>query len=63
MLFQNHLDICREFIARLSPGDVVIDATMGNGRDTLALRRAVGPEGRVTPLTFSPRHWSIPAAA
>ncbi len=29
------------------PGDSVIDATMGNGNDTLYLCRAVGPEGLV----------------
>ena len=29
------------------PGDAVVDATMGNGHDTLFLCRAVGPEGRV----------------
>lgn len=28
-------------------GDVAIDATMGNGNDTLALARLVGPAGRV----------------
>ena len=29
------------------PGDSVIDATMGNGHDTLMLCDAVGPDGRV----------------
>lgn len=29
------------------PGDAVIDATMGNGHDTLFLCKAVGPSGRV----------------
>lgn len=29
------------------PGDTVIDATMGNGHDTLFLCRLVGPAGRV----------------
>ena len=28
-------------------GDTAVDATMGNGHDTLALCRAVGPEGRI----------------
>ena len=31
----------------LRPGDVAVDATIGNGHDTLALARAVGPDGRV----------------
>lgn len=31
----------------IAPGDTVVDATMGNGHDTLALCRLVGPEGRV----------------
>lgn len=29
------------------PGDTVVDATMGNGHDTLALCRIAGPEGHV----------------
>lgn len=29
------------------PGDHVVDATVGNGHDTLFLARLVGPEGRV----------------
>lgn len=33
--------------AYLQPGDVAIDATMGNGWDTLALAQKVGPEGKV----------------
>lgn len=31
----------------IGPGDLVVDATMGNGHDTLALCRLVGEEGRV----------------
>ncbi len=31
----------------VQPGDTVIDATMGNGHDTLMLCEAVGPEGKV----------------
>lgn len=31
----------------LSPGDRAVDATCGNGHDTLLLARLVGPEGRV----------------
>ena len=32
---------------RLKPGDIAVDATCGNGHDTLALARAVGPQGLV----------------
>ena len=31
----------------VQPGDTVVDATCGNGGDTLWLARAVGPSGRV----------------
>ncbi len=31
----------------LSSGDIAIDATVGNGHDTLFLAQAVGPEGKV----------------
>lgn len=31
----------------LSPGGVAVDATVGNGHDTLFLAQAVGPQGRV----------------
>ncbi|MBO1308750.1 methyltransferase domain-containing protein [Enterococcus sp. 669A] len=31
----------------IQPGDQVIDATMGNGNDTLFLSELVGPEGKV----------------
>ena len=31
----------------IRPGDTVVDATMGNGHDTLFLCQAVGPDGRV----------------
>ncbi len=40
--------LAREMILRtVLPGDAVVDATMGNGHDTLMLCEAVGPEGRV----------------
>lgn len=32
---------------RLRNGDIAVDATMGNGHDTLFLTQCVGPEGRV----------------
>ena len=31
----------------IGPGDTAVDATMGNGHDTLTLCRLVGPAGRV----------------
>lgn len=37
-------EVCRRF---LQPGDIAIDATVGNGHDTLFLAEIVGPEGRV----------------
>ena len=40
--------LAREVLERaVRPGDTVVDATMGNGHDTLMLCEAVGPEGRV----------------
>lgn len=37
-------DILRQAV---QPGDTVVDATMGNGHDTLFLCRLTGPEGQV----------------
>lgn len=34
-------------LAYVKPGDTVVDATCGGGQDTVALARAVGPEGQV----------------
>ncbi len=40
--------LAREVILQaVGPGDTAVDATMGNGHDTLMLCEAVGPEGRV----------------
>jgi tRNA G37 N-methylase Trm5 len=38
----------------VAPGDTVIDATMGNGHDTLALCRLVGENGRVYAFDVQP---------
>ena len=38
----------------LRPGATAVDATMGNGRDTLWLCRQVGPEGRVYAFDVQP---------
>jgi hypothetical protein len=45
------LDLAREWIgAAVRPGDLAIDATVGNGHDTAFLANRVGPEGRVVGL-------------
>lgn len=39
---------CRSMIrAQVKPGDLCIDATMGNGHDTLLLSQLAGPSGQV----------------
>lgn len=39
---------CRSFIEKqVKPGDFCIDATMGNGHDTLFLSQLAGPNGKV----------------
>ncbi|MEZ6058599.1 MAG: class I SAM-dependent methyltransferase [Planctomycetaceae bacterium] len=38
----------------LRPGDVVVDATAGNGHDTLFLAEIVGPKGRVYSCDIQP---------
>ena len=40
----------QQLTARLQPGDWVIDATAGNGHDTLALAERVGPAGKVVAI-------------
>lgn len=39
----------------IKPGDTVIDATMGNGHDTLKLAQWVGPEGLVHAFDIQPQ--------
>jgi hypothetical protein len=39
----------------LRPGDTAVDATCGNGHDTLALAELVGPSGRVFALDLQAR--------
>jgi len=46
----------------ISPGDTVVDATMGNGHDTLLLCRLVGPEGTVYAFDVQPRAVEITRA-
>ncbi|MFC5470577.1 class I SAM-dependent methyltransferase [Cohnella suwonensis] len=48
MGFLSVLTQAQRWIAeRVRPGDAVVDATAGNGSDTLFLARTVGPGGRV----------------
>ena len=47
--------LARDVLARtVQPGDTVVDATMGNGHDTLFLCGAVGPSGRVYAFDVQP---------
>jgi predicted methyltransferase len=48
MLLKNSLSISHELVSKVvQPGDIVVDATMGNGNDTLFLANLVGDEGKV----------------
>jgi len=48
MVLPYNLTACHELLSRLlRPGDLALDATAGNGRDTEFLARAVLPAGRV----------------
>ena len=48
--------LARDVLSRaIQPGDRVIDATMGNGHDTLYLCEAVGPEGHVYAFDVQPQ--------
>ena len=48
--------LAAEMLSRIvCPGDSVIDATMGNGHDTLFLCSAVGSEGHVYAFDVQPR--------
>ncbi len=47
-LFPRPTQLAQDWIAQvLRHGDVVIDATLGNGNDALFLARCVGPSGKV----------------
>lgn len=47
-LFPRPTQLAQDWIAQvLRPGDVAIDATLGNGNDALFLARCVGPNGKV----------------
>ena len=48
--------LARDVLSRaVRPGDTVVDATMGNGHDTLFLCEAVGPAGRVYAFDVQPQ--------
>ncbi|QQL44832.1 class I SAM-dependent methyltransferase [Sulfuriroseicoccus oceanibius] len=49
--FPRAVKVCHEVLAsRIAEGDVVVDATAGNGHDTLALAKLVGDSGRVVAI-------------
>ena len=48
MILKNALSISHELVSKVvQPGDIVADATMGNGNDTLFLANLVGDLGKV----------------
>lgn len=48
MLLKNSLHISHEMVSKVvQAGDMVVDATMGNGNDTLFLAKLVGDTGKV----------------
>ncbi|MDF1849239.1 MAG: class I SAM-dependent methyltransferase [Verrucomicrobiales bacterium] len=51
----------RFVLERIRPGDRAIDATSGNGHDTLFLAKSVGPEGKV--YAFDIQEQAIDATA
>lgn len=56
MGFRSVLSMAQQWAAeRIQPGDSAIDATIGNGVDTLMLCRAVGPTGTVHGFDVQPR--------
>lgn len=56
MVFDDVLGFAKELTTRvLSPGSIAIDATVGNGHDTLFLARTVGSEGQVFGFDVQPQ--------
>ena len=54
-ILQNAVQITHDYIEKLlKPGDQAVDATMGNGNDTLFLSRLVGPAGHVLSFDIQP---------
>jgi len=55
-VFPNVLEIARRLIAeRLKEGETAVDATMGNGNDTLFLAQLVGEKGKVYAYDIQPQ--------
>lgn len=55
-MFPNVLEIARRLIAeRLKEGETAVDATMGNGNDTLFLAQLVGEKGKVYAYDIQPQ--------
>ena len=53
LLFTNAVNISKEICKnKLKKGDIAVDATMGNGNDTLFLCNLVGQQGKGIPLTY-----------
>ena len=54
-LVRNALDLSHDYArAIIEPGDRVVDATCGKGRDTAFLAECVGPTGRVDAFDIQP---------
>lgn len=54
-LFVNTLIYFHQLMKEIiQPGDLVVDATAGNGQDTLLLAELVGPLGRVVAIDIQP---------
>ncbi|MFC7393569.1 tRNA (mnm(5)s(2)U34)-methyltransferase [Scopulibacillus cellulosilyticus] len=48
MIIKNAVELSHEYLAKvIQPGDTVVDATVGNGHDTLFLAKSVGKNGCV----------------
>jgi tRNA G37 N-methylase Trm5 len=55
MLLKNSLHISHEMVGKVvREGDIAVDATMGNGNDTLFLARLVGDAGKVYGFDIQP---------
>jgi tRNA A58 N-methylase Trm61 len=55
------VDLVKSIVAGVvSEGDTVVDATVGNGNDTIFLARLVGEKGRVYGLIYSRKLLTIP---
>ena len=54
-VLRNARHLAADYMMRtIREGDTVVDATMGNGKDTLFLAELVGPKGRVHAFDVQP---------